>query len=547
MGENDGKKTGARQLELPKGYREGDAVIIRLPQSLLRKPELEPAVGTGAKEDAPRKPGELSPGQKARVWDSYRRHAPASHLATDGVVKLFLASRGVLPEEAGNAGGGGGPKQDTAYAKYLRDRALIDAVERNDMAGAVAALDNGADMEARNKFGQTAWMIADEKGHADIADMLKKRGADVLATSAGAMVPEFDSLIVRLPKSLCAPEEQTPVAHAGEMIGESEDGEPEACGPGALRRAMGRVKDGLRALASGRTTVFYAGLIAGMFVLAATGGISNRVEEYRAGKAAIASQKAQEPQATPQGGGRWKNWTPAQEKQRQANDGQLIGAARKSDYKSAKAAIDNGVTWEALGEARRIAALNKDWRIVHLTSWVTSSVLSPSNMGPRTETKKPGQPQGREQEDAVRRFVSATGPDMSCETHWEMGSVKLALKKPASQDALSRALWNVGDNRMNADEKQSTEVAYLIAQRMKPMAEPEELSKAGPKKPEATAHKAQQAPAPKAPGASLTPREKARLLRELNRAVERGDEKAVERIMEKAGMDAKPGHGGPSS
>jgi hypothetical protein len=435
---------------------------------------------------------------------------------------------------------------------------LLDAVEAGYLEGVKKALEGGADANARGGLlRHTVWMMADDNGYIEIADELKKYGAIVTAERVGQMIPDstVDQLCIKgllqtstvQPPSVHAPAGQTPVsipeaqAQAGGMNEASDDAEAGIYRFGALRRTLGWMKEGLGELASDRKIILVAGLLAGIV----TSNIAEKVGEHRTGKAAVAVL------APAQADDRWKDWAPAQEKQRQANDKQLIEAARKSDYESANLAIDNGVTWEALSEARRIAALNKNWRIVHLTSWVTSSTAAPDRKGPPMAKEKPeqAQPQDREHGDDERRFVSATSPDVSCTTHWGMNSVKLALKKSASQCALSHALWNVGDNRMNADEKQSTEVAYLIAQRMEPAVkpEPEAPAKAEPKKPEAKVPRAQHAPAPKAPGASLTPREKGRLLRELDRAVERGDEKAVERIMEKAGVDAKLNPGGPSS
>lgn len=64
------------------------------------------------------------------------------------------------------------PKQE------LNDQ-LFEAVRKGDLAAATAALDHGADVNAKFRYGTTALFKAAERGNAPIAKLLLDRGADV--------------------------------------------------------------------------------------------------------------------------------------------------------------------------------------------------------------------------------------------------------------------------------------------------------------------------------------------------------------------------------
>jgi len=64
------------------------------------------------------------------------------------------------------------PKQE------LNDQ-LFEAVRKGDLAAATAALDHGADVNARFRYGTTALFKAAERGNAPVVKLLLDRGADV--------------------------------------------------------------------------------------------------------------------------------------------------------------------------------------------------------------------------------------------------------------------------------------------------------------------------------------------------------------------------------
>lgn len=53
---------------------------------------------------------------------------------------------------------------------------LIEAAGKGDTAGVKALLDKGAEVNARNNLGETALMVASEKGYTKIVQLLKKAG-----------------------------------------------------------------------------------------------------------------------------------------------------------------------------------------------------------------------------------------------------------------------------------------------------------------------------------------------------------------------------------
>ena len=56
---------------------------------------------------------------------------------------------------------------------------LFEAVRKGDAAAVTAALDKGADVNAKFRYGTTALFKAAERGNAEVTKMLLDRGADV--------------------------------------------------------------------------------------------------------------------------------------------------------------------------------------------------------------------------------------------------------------------------------------------------------------------------------------------------------------------------------
>ncbi|HET6975654.1 MAG TPA: ankyrin repeat domain-containing protein [Pyrinomonadaceae bacterium] len=71
------------------------------------------------------------------------------------------------------------PQTTTQNSKQELNDQLFDAVRKGDAAGVTAALDKGADVNAKFRYGQTALFKAAERGNADVAKILLDRGADV--------------------------------------------------------------------------------------------------------------------------------------------------------------------------------------------------------------------------------------------------------------------------------------------------------------------------------------------------------------------------------
>src|SRR5215207_7795432 len=70
------------------------------------------------------------------------------------------------------------PQTQTNPKQELNDQ-LYEAVRKGDVAAVTAALDRGADVNAKFRYGATALFKAAERGHAEIAKVLLDRGADV--------------------------------------------------------------------------------------------------------------------------------------------------------------------------------------------------------------------------------------------------------------------------------------------------------------------------------------------------------------------------------
>jgi len=69
--------------------------------------------------------------------------------------------------------------QTAAPSKQELNDQLYEAVRKGDVAGVTAALDKGADVNAKFRYGTTALFKAAERGNAEIAKILLDRGADV--------------------------------------------------------------------------------------------------------------------------------------------------------------------------------------------------------------------------------------------------------------------------------------------------------------------------------------------------------------------------------
>jgi hypothetical protein len=69
--------------------------------------------------------------------------------------------------------------QTTQTSKQELNDQLFEAVRKGDAAGVTAALDKGADVNAKYRYGATALFKAAERGNADVAKILLDRGADV--------------------------------------------------------------------------------------------------------------------------------------------------------------------------------------------------------------------------------------------------------------------------------------------------------------------------------------------------------------------------------
>jgi hypothetical protein len=66
----------------------------------------------------------------------------------------------------------------TPSKQELNDQ-LFEAVRKGDAAAVTAALDKGADVNAKFRYGATALFKAAERGHTEVAKILLDRGADV--------------------------------------------------------------------------------------------------------------------------------------------------------------------------------------------------------------------------------------------------------------------------------------------------------------------------------------------------------------------------------
>jgi hypothetical protein len=69
--------------------------------------------------------------------------------------------------------------QTTQTSKQELNDQLFEAVRKGDAAAVTAALDKGADVNAKFRYGQTALFKAAERGNADVAKILLDRGVDV--------------------------------------------------------------------------------------------------------------------------------------------------------------------------------------------------------------------------------------------------------------------------------------------------------------------------------------------------------------------------------
>ncbi len=98
------------------------------------------------------------------------------------------------------------PLQTTTPPKQQLNDQLFEAVRKGDAAAVTAALDKGADVNAKFRYGTTALFKAAERGHAEIAKILLDRGADVKVKDtfygATAMTWALDNKHVQVVKLL---------------------------------------------------------------------------------------------------------------------------------------------------------------------------------------------------------------------------------------------------------------------------------------------------------------------------------------------------------
>lgn len=71
------------------------------------------------------------------------------------------------------------PLQTAPNSKQELNDQLFEAVRKGDVAAATAALDHGADVNAKFRYGTTALFKAAERGYVDVTKLLLDRGADV--------------------------------------------------------------------------------------------------------------------------------------------------------------------------------------------------------------------------------------------------------------------------------------------------------------------------------------------------------------------------------
>src|SRR6185295_1922283 len=71
------------------------------------------------------------------------------------------------------------PLQTATNSKQELNDQLFEAVRKGDAAAVTAALDHGADVNARFRYGMTALFKAAERGNAEVTKVLLDRGVDV--------------------------------------------------------------------------------------------------------------------------------------------------------------------------------------------------------------------------------------------------------------------------------------------------------------------------------------------------------------------------------
>ncbi len=495
---------------------------------------------------------------------SQSRVPPGNSLERDrNYVRFVKLPTSLLNEPA--TGSAAKPTKETLNAE------LLDAVEARNLNAVKRALDGGADPNTKGFMGRSVWNIADGNGYGEIADELKSRGAITAPDEPGREIPDSTvqqlciKSLLQTPQPPAAPSlaAEPPMCLTPAPVGAvSEDGDDEA---GIYR--FGALRRTLRELASSRMTALYTGLMAGILGLAAAHGISNKIDEHRSAKAEMVGRKAPEASARAE-----KPKAPITEQELRANNKKLIDAVRGGDEGSAWGAYQDGVSREAVNEARRLAALGKNEKMLKLTYDIRERmrVLDPDQAKPQYDGKN------ENNADLIRAAHPVLIPR---DTYWDWktGPIKRALSKGTSKEALSDALLTVtAYNPPDRLKPARMEIAYLIAQRMEPMAEPGAKAEGKPKDPQQAEPKeaSRAQPVPKTPGASLapgekqelrgsyginmpggkaaesqhaatargralTPGEKQKLREELGDAMKRDDGEAVNRILKKAGLGSR--------
>ena len=77
------------------------------------------------------------------------------------------------------------------------DAAWEDAVRRGDVRDICDLLDRGADVDARNRHGQTALMLAAHDGHCEVVEALIAHGANLNITAKYGLSALMMALVAR--------------------------------------------------------------------------------------------------------------------------------------------------------------------------------------------------------------------------------------------------------------------------------------------------------------------------------------------------------------
>jgi uncharacterized protein len=121
------------------------------------------------------------------------------------------------------------------------ERSFEDAIRRGDPAAVRALLDRGADVDARDRHGQTALMLAAHAGHREVVEALVARGARLDVTA------KFGLSALMLAIVAGHPEVAQRLARAGADLSLRGTGAPGFAGKTARDLALERGMDELAA------------------------------------------------------------------------------------------------------------------------------------------------------------------------------------------------------------------------------------------------------------------------------------------------------------